>query len=73
MLREFRAHQDILRNFIYIFDIFAHALMCGPDKSYFWLLARSPRLDDDLKQRLVGKAAPLGFNTKNLIYVQQDN
>jgi len=59
-----------------IFDLdrenYSYALVCGPDKSYFWLLARSPRLDDDLKKRLIDKAASLGFNTKKLIYVRQD-
>ena len=59
-----------------VFDLdrenYSYALVCGPDKSYFWLLARSPRLDDDLKKRLVDKASSLGFDTKNLIYVRQD-
>ena len=52
---------------------YSYALVCGPDKSYLWLLARSPRIDDDLKKRLVDKAATLGFDTKKLIYVRHDN
>lgn len=60
-----------------VFDLdrenYSYALVCGPDRSYFWLLARSPRLDDELKKRLVDKAASLGFDTKKLIYVRQDN
>jgi len=54
-------------------DSYSYVLVCGPDKSYFWLLARSPRLDDELKKRLVDKAAALGFDTKKLIYVRHDN
>jgi len=45
-------------------------LICGSDKSYFWLLARSPKINDDLKKRLVAKAAALGFDMGKLIYVQ---
>lgn len=60
-----------------VFDLdrenYSYALVCGPDKSYLWLLARSPRLDDELKKRLVNKAAALGFDTKKLIYVRHDD
>jgi apolipoprotein D and lipocalin family protein len=54
-------------------DNYSYALVCGPDKSYLWILARSPKMDDNLKKRLVDKAAVLGFDTKKLIYVQHDN
>jgi len=54
-------------------DNYSYALVCGPDKSYFWLLARSLRIDDELKKRLVDKAASLGFDTKKLIYVRHDD
>jgi len=60
-----------------VFDLdrenYLYALVCGPNKSYFWLLARSPRLADDLKKRLVDKTTSLGFDTKKLIYVQHDD
>jgi apolipoprotein D and lipocalin family protein len=58
-----------------VFDLdrenYTYALVCGPDKSYFWILARSPLIDDELKKRLVDKAAALGFDTKKIIYVRQ--
>jgi apolipoprotein D and lipocalin family protein len=58
-----------------VFDLdrenYSYALVCGPDKSYFWLLARSPRIEDELKKRLVNKAAAFGFDTDKLIYVRQ--
>lgn len=54
-------------------DNYSYALVCGPDKSYLWLLARSPKIDDDLKKRLVNKAAALGFDTGRLIYVSHDD
>jgi len=59
-----------------VFDLdrenYSYALVCGPNKSYFWILARSPLIDDELKKRLVNKAAALGFDTDKLIYVQHD-
>jgi len=51
-------------------DNYSYALVCGPDKSYLWILARSPQIDDKLKKQLVEKAASLGFNTGKLIYIQ---
>ena len=53
-------------------DHYSYALVCGPDKSYLWLLARSPKMDDNFKKRLVAKAAALGFDTTKLIVVQHD-
>ena len=59
-----------------VFDLdrenYSYALVCGSDKSYLWLLARSPLMADDLKKRLVDKAASLGFDTEKLIYVRHD-
>ncbi len=53
-------------------DNYSYALVCGPDKSYLWLLARSPRIDDALQKRLIARAADLGFDTDQLIYVRHD-
>ena len=47
---------------------YQYALISGPDKSYFWLLARTPTIDDNLKKKLITKAAALGFDTKKLIF-----
>ena len=56
-----------------IFDLdhehYLHALVCGPDKSYLWILAREPVIGNDLKDRLVKKAASFGFDTDQLIFV----
>jgi apolipoprotein D and lipocalin family protein len=49
---------------------YSYALVCGPDRSYLWLLARSPKINEDFKKRLIAKAAALGFDTGKLIYVQ---
>lgn len=49
---------------------YQYALVCGPDKSYLWLLARTKELDRDLTLKLIAKADELGFDTSNLIFVE---
>ncbi|MCG6885688.1 MAG: lipocalin family protein [Proteobacteria bacterium] len=51
---------------------YQYALVSGPDKSYLWLLARQPHLNEETKNKLVKKAAALGFDTNKLIYVKQN-
>lgn len=51
---------------------YQYALVAGSDKSYFWLLAREPKIKDDIKEVLLAKAASLGFETDKLIFVSQD-
>ena len=50
-------------------DGYRYALVCGPDTSYLWILARQPDLDSKTVERLVARAASLGFDTRQLIYV----
>ena len=49
---------------------YQYAVVSGPDKSYLWILARTPEIDETLKKRLVRKAAEKGFNTAKLIFVE---
>jgi apolipoprotein D and lipocalin family protein len=51
---------------------YQYALVCGPDKSYFWVLAREPKLKVEILDTLVAKAAALGFDTDKLIYVEHE-
>lgn len=54
-----------------VFDLdkyYQYSLISGPDKSYFWILSRTPHIDRDLKAKLVKKAEQLGFDTGKLIY-----
>jgi apolipoprotein D and lipocalin family protein len=48
-----------------------YVMLCGPDKSYFWILSRTPQLPYPIKQHLISKAKELGFETDKLIYVPQ--
>ena len=51
---------------------YQHVMICGPDKSYLWILSRTPQLAEPIKQVLVAKAKLLGFATDKLIYVKHE-
>jgi apolipoprotein D and lipocalin family protein len=51
---------------------YQHVMICGPDKSYLWILSRTPQLAEPIKQELVAKAKAYGFATETLIYVKHD-
>jgi apolipoprotein D and lipocalin family protein len=50
---------------------YGYALVCGPSRSYLWVLAREPRLDPAVTEDLVARARALGFATEQLIMVEQ--
>ncbi len=52
-------------------DNYKYALVSGPDKSYLWLLSRTPQLNEEIKTTLIQKAKDLGFDTQKLIFVKQ--
>ena len=49
---------------------YRYSLVAGPDRSYLWILARTPELDEATLERLVAKARELGFPTDELIMVE---
>ena len=49
---------------------YQYSLVCGPDLSYLWILARTPQLDKSIVDRLITKAKELGFATEQLIFVK---
>lgn len=51
---------------------YQYSLVCGPDKSYLWILARSTELRADVKDMLIAKASALGFDTGRLIFVDHE-
>lgn len=50
---------------------YGYALISGPDRNYLWILARTRQLDKASLQRLVAIAQQHGFDTSQLIYVDQ--
>ena len=51
-------------------DSYQYSMVCGPNLSYLWILARVPNLDQRIVARLVARAKSLGFETEQLIYVK---
>ncbi len=57
-----------------IFDLdkadYGYSFVTGADKSYLWLLSRTPRVPDEVLSKFIKKANQLGFDTDKLIYVK---
>ena len=50
---------------------YQYAIVSGPNKSYLWVLARTPELEPELKRKLISRAAALGFDTTKLVFPEQ--
>lgn len=51
---------------------YSYSVVCGPTKSYLWILSRNPKMDEHIISELIRKARSLGFETDRLIYVLQE-
>ena len=51
---------------------YSYSMVCGPDRSYLWILSRTPEMEAGLLSGLVNQAKDLGFDTSSLIYVKHD-
>jgi apolipoprotein D and lipocalin family protein len=51
---------------------YSYALVCGPDRSYLWILAREKPLSRSLIDKLLKKAENLGFEVEKMIFVEHD-
>ena len=51
---------------------YQYAFISGPDTSYLWFLSRTPTVSRELIDRFIKKAKEIGFNTDNIIFVNQD-
>lgn len=47
------------------------ALVMGPSRDYFWILARDKQLSPALRDQLITRARQLGIRTERLIWVSQ--
>lgn len=51
---------------------YQYAFVTSYDKSFLWLLARTPQVSEELITRFVQRSNELGFGTAKLIYPKQD-
>ena len=50
---------------------YRHAFVSGPNRSYLWLLSRTPTVDAAVIERFVDQARRLGFDSDELVFVEQ--
>lgn len=58
-------------NVIGLTDDYQTALVCGPDRSYLWLLSRQPKISAETRDYFIHLAKKAGFNTDPLIWTPQ--
>ncbi len=58
-------------NIIDLDEAYSRVLICSNSTKYLWILAREPRLPDEVLTQLVEKARALNFPVDELIYVDQ--
>lgn len=51
---------------------YQYAFVTGPDRSYLWLLSRTPTVSQELLDRFVEKSKASGFNTDALIIMNSN-
>ena len=51
---------------------YSYAMVCGADRSYFWILSRQPDMPESLKLELIKKAENFGFKSSAFIHVKHD-
>lgn len=54
-------------------DEYQWALIGSSSDKYLWILSRTPKLEDNLKNLILHKAAKRGYDTSKLIWVEQKN
>lgn len=50
---------------------YSYALIGGENDKYLWILSRSPQMRQDTRNQVLREAQRRGYNTNNLIWVQQ--
>jgi len=51
---------------------YSYVMITGPDRSYFWILSRTKKLPELTIKALIEQAKSFGFETDQLIFVNQD-
>ena len=49
---------------------YSYSVVCGPKKSYLWILARTPQMEKSIFDEIIFKVKNFGFKTNELIYVK---
>ncbi|MHB8054872.1 MAG: lipocalin family protein, partial [Candidatus Aminicenantales bacterium] len=52
-------------------DDYSHVVVGAPDRDYLWILARTPRIDENLYKEIVARCADKGFDVTKLVLSDQ--
>ena len=52
---------------------YGYAFVSGPNKDFLWLLARTPEIDDEVREKFEALALKHGFDLTDLVYVTHDS
>jgi len=58
-------------NVVLLAEDYSWALVAGDSEKYLWILSRTPVLDPDHLEQLLGRARSLGYRVEDLIWVDQ--
>ncbi|MEL4013150.1 lipocalin family protein [Dryocola clanedunensis] len=58
-------------NIIALDKDYRHALVCGPNRDYLWILSRTPTISPEVKQQMLDTATRQGFPVEKLLWIQQ--
>ena len=58
-------------NIIALDKDYQYALVCGPDRDYLWILARTPTLPEAVKKQMLDIAVRQGFAVEKLLWINQ--
>ena len=53
-------------------DDYSYAFISGDNTNYLWFLSRTPTVSDKLLEKFITEAKEYGFNTDDLIFVEQE-
>ena len=58
-------------NILELGQAYDYAVICGPDREYLWILARTPTLPATTLEPILARLKAMGFATEQLILVRQ--
>lgn len=58
-------------NILELGQAYDYAVICGPDRDYLWILARTPTLPTTTLEPILDRLKSMGFATEQLIFVRQ--
>lgn len=58
-------------NVIELADEYKYALVVGNNLKYMWILSREKTIPESIKEQFLDKAKEIGYNTSELIWVEQ--